>query len=308
MLQQGVLDLRRVDVHPAGDEHVFGAARDIEEPVGVAPRHVAGVEPAVGVACRRGRVGVFPVAGRDVRPAKAKLTHLIGRQLLAALVDHPRLGEHQRPADRACPGPRLFVGHRKAVDPDLGQTVALPHHHATLAVHTDQVARHRRTAGDEPAHVAEVGRLELGRVGEHLPDRRHTEDNGAAFLGDHPPHLGGVEIAVEDDGPTGEHDRHQKGAEPTRVIERGEDRAHVVLRKLPAGDRVVGIPGHHAVRGDDSLRATRRARRVEQAVGILRIADRRHIVGLPHRSVQVRPREIAGVVAVVERHNPSQIH
>src|SRR5436853_141187 len=72
------LDLGRVDVDAAADDHVLLAAGDGEEAVGVLAGEVAGVEPAVGVERGGGRLGVVPVPPADVRAAQPELPHLAG--------------------------------------------------------------------------------------------------------------------------------------------------------------------------------------------------------------------------------------
>ena len=62
VLAQRALDLGRVGVGAADDEHVALAAGDREVAVGVEHAEVAGVEPAVGVDHRRRRLGVLVVA------------------------------------------------------------------------------------------------------------------------------------------------------------------------------------------------------------------------------------------------------
>ena len=58
------------------------------------------------------------------------------------------------------------------------------------------------------------------------------EHHRAALALDGAPHLGRVEAAVQDDGAAGGEDRQQERAEPARVVERREHRAHVVFAQL----------------------------------------------------------------------------
>ena len=48
VFEEGGLDLHRVDVLAAPDDHVLGPVDDVDEVVLVEPRHVAGVQPAPG--------------------------------------------------------------------------------------------------------------------------------------------------------------------------------------------------------------------------------------------------------------------
>jgi hypothetical protein len=84
--QQFALDLGRVDVDAAGDEHVLLPPGDRVEAVGVAAGRVAGVEPAVGIERRSGRLRVVPVAEADMGAAQPQLADLAERLLGALLV------------------------------------------------------------------------------------------------------------------------------------------------------------------------------------------------------------------------------
>src|ERR1043165_7797125 len=158
------LDLRRIDVHAAADEHVLGAAGDEEEAVVVAPRQIAGAEEAVlaeGLA-RRGLV--VPVALGDVRPADPHLADLAVLHVMALSIDDAHLGEEQRLADRAALRYGLLYGHGEAVHANLGHPVALLHRHAARRVAGGDVPRRGRAAADEPADVIELRGGELRRV------------------------------------------------------------------------------------------------------------------------------------------------
>ena len=48
VLEEGGLDLDRVHVLAAPDDHVLGPVDDVDEVVVVEPGHVAGVQPALG--------------------------------------------------------------------------------------------------------------------------------------------------------------------------------------------------------------------------------------------------------------------
>ena len=71
------LDLGRVDVLAAGDEHVLRAALDGEEALVVLDGEVAGLQPAVADRLG-GCLGPAPVAGGDVRAADQQLAGLVG--------------------------------------------------------------------------------------------------------------------------------------------------------------------------------------------------------------------------------------
>src|SRR3984885_8925922 len=79
--EQALLDLQRVDVLPAGDDHVLLAVDQVEQPVGVKRADVAGVAPAVAQDLGRGGA-VVPVpaehGGRPPAHPAAILTSLPG--------------------------------------------------------------------------------------------------------------------------------------------------------------------------------------------------------------------------------------
>ena len=77
--QQEVLDLGRVGVEAADDEHVLDAPDDAQVAVGVERAEVAGVQPAVGVDRGRGRLGVVEVAAHHGLAAHDDLARLAGR-------------------------------------------------------------------------------------------------------------------------------------------------------------------------------------------------------------------------------------
>ena len=94
--QQHRLDLERVDVLAARDDHVLGAVDHGEVAVLVGGDDVAGAVPAVDQGLG-GRVGALPVAEHDVRPADPQLAGLAGRPA------HLGLDARHRRADRPQP-------------------------------------------------------------------------------------------------------------------------------------------------------------------------------------------------------------
>ena len=99
-LGDGVLDLGRVHVLAAADDHVLEPVHDEEVAVGIQPAHVARVHPAV---LERGGClgGPVPVALHDHGAACRDLAHLAGRQLAALAIDDAHLGNGHGPAGRA---------------------------------------------------------------------------------------------------------------------------------------------------------------------------------------------------------------
>ena len=79
MAQQQVLDLGRVRVEAADDEHVLDATDDAQVAVGVERAEIAGVQPSVGVDRGRGRFGVVEVAAHHGVAAHHDFTGLVRR-------------------------------------------------------------------------------------------------------------------------------------------------------------------------------------------------------------------------------------
>src|SRR3954453_6261638 len=155
VLVEHLLDLARVDVVAAADDHVLLAVDDEEVPVLVDLRHVAAVEPAVADGLRR-RVGLAPVALHDVVAADDDLAHLTLRDVPAVLVDDLHLDALDRRADRA--GLALAVGVVEGGDRrGLGQAVAPGHLSAELILEAaHDLDRHRRPARHADAQAAHV--------------------------------------------------------------------------------------------------------------------------------------------------------
>jgi hypothetical protein len=270
------LDLRRIDVHAAADDHVLLAAGDPVEALGIAAREVAGVEPAFGVQGGGRGLGIVPISMANVGAADQKLPHL------ALLVHEAGLSEHQGLADRAGMAHRLLHRHREAVHADLGHAVALLEDHAAPLVVLDDPGGKWRAAANEPAHAGKIDRFELGRLGQHLPDGRNAQHDRGPLRFDRSPDLGGIEAAMEDYRPADCDNRNQKGPEPTRVVERCEDRADVVLPELPAEHCVVAVPDDHPVREHHPLGLARGAGGVEQAPEVFGTSRLRLPLGVGH--------------------------
>ena len=83
---QHVLHLARRDVLATAHDHVLDAVHDVEIPLLVDAAGVAGVQPAVDDRGRR-RLGVAPVALRDLRCSYADLSDATRRKGHAVAVD-----------------------------------------------------------------------------------------------------------------------------------------------------------------------------------------------------------------------------
>ena len=142
---EDLLDLDRVDVLAAGDDHVLLAVDERDVAVVVDLAEVAGVEPAAAERVGRRR-RQHPVAGEDVLAAHEQLADLADGDVAVVVVDEAGLDVQQRAADRA----ELLLdvvgvehGHRRR---RLGQAEALLERHAAVVEELDQRQRRRRAA------------------------------------------------------------------------------------------------------------------------------------------------------------------
>ncbi len=87
MIEQFLFDLRRIDVDAAADDHVFAAACNIEEPVFVTSRQVAGVEPSFGVEHLGGGRRIVPIAPANMRSTQTEFANLVGCGLIPFGID-----------------------------------------------------------------------------------------------------------------------------------------------------------------------------------------------------------------------------
>src|SRR3954447_5801116 len=85
---QELLDLARVDVLAAADDHVLDAPDDLQVALVVHLREVAGVHPARAVDRVGGLLGLFPVSEHDAVAARAELARLAAGDDRAALGVH----------------------------------------------------------------------------------------------------------------------------------------------------------------------------------------------------------------------------
>ena len=183
-----LLDLARVDVLPAADDHVLDPAGDVDVAVGVHHRQVAGVHPAGRVDRLGGLLRLVPVAEHHRVAAGAQLAGLAAGQRPPGLrVDDLDLDVRVHPPDGRHPPVQRVVGaglggHRRG----LGHAVAdrhLGHAHPVddLLHHLD---RARRAGHDPGAQRRQVVGVEVGRVQLGDEHRRHPVERGAALLGD----------------------------------------------------------------------------------------------------------------------------
>src|SRR5262249_3683373 len=102
MLVERALDLGRIDVLAAADDHVLHAVTDVEKAVDVEVADVAAAEPAVGVEALRRGVRAVPVARGSARAAHADLATSAGfADRISRAVDQSPFREDRGPAARA---------------------------------------------------------------------------------------------------------------------------------------------------------------------------------------------------------------
>jgi hypothetical protein len=123
-LRDDVLDLVRVHVEAAHQDHVLLAVDDLEVAALVDHADVAGAEEAVGGHHLGGLVGALPVAGHHLRAADGDLARRAQGHLVAVVVEQAMLGAGHGQADVAAVGRAVHrvAGGRRA---GLGQAVAL---------------------------------------------------------------------------------------------------------------------------------------------------------------------------------------
>src|SRR3546814_11582764 len=107
MRGEHILDLDRIDILAARDEHLLPAAGDVGEAIGVAAGKVARAEPAVGGESRTRRLLVVPVTRRDAGAREEQVADGPVPHVAPFLVDYAGAAEQLRPADRSDPTPGL---------------------------------------------------------------------------------------------------------------------------------------------------------------------------------------------------------
>src|SRR3954454_9448286 len=237
VLVEDLLDLARVDVVAAADDHVLLAVDDEEVAVLVDLGHVARVEPAVAHDLLRGVVAV-PVALHEVVAADGDLADLALAHLLAVLVDRLHLHALDRGADRA--GLALAVGVVEGRDRrGLRQPVALEDLAAEGLLEAAQhLDRERRAARDAQPQARRVVVVALGVVEDRVVHRRDALEDRHAVAVDGLQRLAGVEPRDQVEAGAAPDRRVERTRLPEGVEERQRPENHVVLRDL--GERARG--------------------------------------------------------------------
>ena len=164
MAGEHVLDLDRMDVLAAADDHVVDATGDPEIAVRVDPAHVAGEVPALAQRLRVG-VGTLPVPGerlvrveaRDDLALDARRGDLVGPDApLGAGDDDPERRVDSGPSRAARLGAYVRID-REGVD--LGRAVVVHEHVGAerLRARLGERRQHRRARVRELAHGRDIG-------------------------------------------------------------------------------------------------------------------------------------------------------
>ena len=256
--EQELLDLARIDVLATADQHVLDAADDVAVALGIDRGQVAGVHPAVD-DCRRGALGIVPVAEHHAVALGAQLARLADRHDGAVGVDdldlqvrhHAADGRHalvHRVVDAALERHRRGLGHAVG-DRHLGHV-----HLAVDALHDlDRAGRagHDAAAQTAQVEVGEARRVEFGD--EH---RRHAVQMGAALVVHRAQRGQRVEaLAREDHRGAGDGAGQRAHHHPEAVVQRHRDAQAVAGIEVHRARDVAGVV-------DDVVMGQRRAFRV----------------------------------------------
>jgi hypothetical protein len=130
VLHEHLLELARVDVEPAANDHVLGPVDDEVEAVRVLARQISGAEPTVVDGLRR-RLGALVVALHGVVALDRDLPDRAGLvvEIRPVVVDELHLHPGDGPADRADPGLLAVLGEGRNRR-RLREPVALEDRHA----------------------------------------------------------------------------------------------------------------------------------------------------------------------------------
>ena len=244
MVQHHLLHLGRVDVEPAGDEHVLDPVGDVDVAGRVHHPHVAGVEPPVGVDGLGRGLRVVDVAGHDVvaphqdlpRRAPGGLGPVGLRHLDLDAVDGPARGGRDDLGG-------IVVAAHGGHPGGLGQPVAGEHGlEAEPGPHLgDQRHRHRGRAGDGQPQRRHVEGLQVGVVQDHPVDSRGAGQHRDPLDRYALHHRSHVEHRVGDHGRPGDEAGQYPGLEAEGVEEGVDDQVPVAplephhLRPAPIG-------------------------------------------------------------------------
>ena len=265
MVFQRVLDFRRIDVHPARDDHVLLAVADVVEPVLVEIGDVAHGLPAVPAVFHELVVGL--VVGREhARRAHEQLARLVGLvHRVAFLVEELDLDPRRRlPAGAFLLALVLRPQHR--VHPQLGGAVDLEQRVLGEPVQVGHLQRVRpgRRVGDHDPHAGAVVAFEdrLVELDDPADRRRRREGRRDLVLVHQPQPVLGVEAALDDRGVAEVGGDGQETAR-ARVVERSGGDVHVVRGVADHFEQPQGLLGIADAGAHRALGFSGGARRVD---------------------------------------------
>ena len=271
--EQHLLDLARIDVAAAADDHVPDAVLQRDEPGGVEGAGVAHVEPAAAQGLGR-RLRIAPVPGHDHVAAGEDLPRLSGGQVFVVPVHHPHLDPGARKADRGQPVlVTRVIGHRMVPLREPGDG------HRRLAL-GEELVEPRTPRLQRAAQIRDVHRT--AAVGDGLQVRRV-----------HVPGAGGVHQARE----------HRRRGEEAHPLARVHDRGDLVRREVPTLRNDVARR-FRDMRQRIQPRAVGERRRMDEGVAGCDVVDVRevgHGHGHEHAVGQDRAFRPAGGAAGVEQ-------
>ena len=192
MREQHVLDLARVDVVAAADQHVVLAVEDVDEAVLVHAPDVAGMQPAVAEGLGR-RLGAVPVIGHELGAATDDLAALAHRHRLVVFVENRHV--HGRVGAPARAHPVVILRLEAGDDHGrFGLAVGLSEDRTEAGQSALQQARRDRRCAVADALEAEVCGLDRRVLQDHRKHGGHEEGVGRALARSQIDKLGGAEV------------------------------------------------------------------------------------------------------------------
>ena len=248
MREEHVLDLGRVHVLAAADDHVLLAVHEREESLVVETPEIAGLEPAVRGERVGRRVGPPPVTREDVRAVELDLADLIGPGRPAVLVDDAHLDMQERLARGGELAPPVVDRHERAARRRLGEAISLQEAEAARRDRLHHCHRMRRAAGDAVGDRREVRAVEVRPLEQLEPDRRHAEDHADAEARHQAQQHVGIELAHDRDATADIQRRDEVQPDASGVKEGEEADGRVVGSEACGRPDVLDIPEDVRVR------------------------------------------------------------
>ena len=253
-------DLLRIDVEPAGDDQVLGAADDGNAARIIHDRHVAGDEEAVVAKLGRGLVGHAPIPPEHVRPADFEDAGFPPRNLVAVVVGDAGLDPRQRKSDGA--GHALPVVGVGGDHPRFGHAVALENPvPGSLLEGAEGIGEQRRRAGDEQPHVPADFPVEARLFQKPGVERRHAHEHRRSRQ----PAEDGVDVELrqKQNRRAVQHRAVQRHEQAVDMIDRQGVEQHVPRHPAPIAVQSQGVGRQVGVAQHRPLRPARRPRGIE---------------------------------------------